>query len=152
MVNSQAGMLEPGSKESILARARSRVSCTRSSARSTLPESEIANARRLGTAARTASRTEGSRVMVPGPSHPSRRDASRARQNGREPPHSPRRHRWPAADCRSWPVRRVPDDPDDATMQWKRAVFPSVIRLAYSVYAVSYFVLAARPWLGYGEM
>src|SRR5437764_12780122 len=63
MVNSQAGMLEPGSKELILASARSSVSCTRSSARSTLPHNEMANARKLGTAARTASRTEGSRSI-----------------------------------------------------------------------------------------
>jgi hypothetical protein len=34
-------------------------SCTRSSARSTLPLSEIANARKLGTAASMASRTDG---------------------------------------------------------------------------------------------
>src|SRR5262245_18766371 len=62
MVNSQADRLVPGSNESILASARSRVSCTRSSARSTLPHSDMANARRLGTTARMASRTDGSRV------------------------------------------------------------------------------------------
>ena len=51
MVNSQADMLVPGWNESMLAIARISVSCTRSSARSTLPDNEIANARRLGTAA-----------------------------------------------------------------------------------------------------
>ena len=53
------GMLVPGWNELMLASARSSVSCTRSSARSTLPLSEMANARRLGTAARIASRTDG---------------------------------------------------------------------------------------------
>src|SRR5437763_797610 len=48
----------------MLASARRSVSCTRSSARSTLPHSEIAKARRLGTAARMASRTDGSRLMI----------------------------------------------------------------------------------------
>src|SRR5665213_3636887 len=58
MVNSQADILVPGWKESILAIARNIVSCTRSSARSTFPHSEIAKARRLGTAARIELRTE----------------------------------------------------------------------------------------------
>ncbi len=49
----------PGSNESIFVMARSKVSCTRSSARSTLRLSEIANARKLGTAASMASRTDG---------------------------------------------------------------------------------------------
>src|ERR687883_529244 len=62
IVNSHADMLVPRSKESMFASARSKVSCTRSSARSTLPLSEMANARRFGTAARTASRTDGSSV------------------------------------------------------------------------------------------
>src|ERR1700722_10627505 len=57
MVNSHADMLEPGSKESRFAQARSSASCTRSSARSTLPHSEIANARSEGTAASITSRT-----------------------------------------------------------------------------------------------
>src|SRR5215469_11718441 len=60
MVNSHADRLVPGSNESMLTSARSNVSCTRSSARSTLPDKEMANARRLGTAARTASRIAGS--------------------------------------------------------------------------------------------
>src|SRR5215475_2596168 len=57
MVNSHADMLVPGSKESRFAQARSRASCTRSSARSTLPHSEMANARSEGTAASITSRT-----------------------------------------------------------------------------------------------
>jgi hypothetical protein len=52
-------MFVPGWNELMLAMARRSVSCTRSSARSTLPLSEIANARRLGTAANMASRTAG---------------------------------------------------------------------------------------------
>src|SRR5437868_12150269 len=59
MVNIQADMLVPGWKESMFAMERSNVSCTRSSARSMLPDSEIAKARRLGTAASIASRNEG---------------------------------------------------------------------------------------------
>src|SRR5437762_7079402 len=51
MVISQADMFVPGWNELMLAMARTSVSCTRSCARSTLPLSEIANARRLGTAA-----------------------------------------------------------------------------------------------------
>src|SRR3981189_1162698 len=67
MVNSHAGRFEPGWNESILAIARSKVSCTRSSARSPLPESEIANARRLGTDARMSSRRESVRGISPSP-------------------------------------------------------------------------------------
>src|SRR5262245_11011806 len=63
IVNSQAAILVPGWNESILARARSTVSWTRSSARSTLPHSEMANARRFGIEPSTASRVEGSRVI-----------------------------------------------------------------------------------------
>src|SRR6185369_9614145 len=59
MVKSHADMFVPAVNESILAMARSKVSCTRSSARSTLPLSEIANARKLGTAASMTSRTNG---------------------------------------------------------------------------------------------
>src|SRR5215472_16818861 len=59
MVNSQADMLVPGSNELRLAQARSNVSCTKSSARSTLPHNEIAKARRLGTARSIASLTDG---------------------------------------------------------------------------------------------
>src|SRR5689334_16911085 len=44
----------------MLASARSNASCTRSSARSTLPHSEMANARRPGTAARISWRTDSS--------------------------------------------------------------------------------------------
>src|SRR5580704_13379069 len=43
--------------------ARSKVSCTKSSARSMLPQSEMANARRLGTVASTWSRIAGSSFM-----------------------------------------------------------------------------------------
>src|SRR5512139_2938136 len=50
-------MFVPGSNESRCAHARIRVSWTRSLARSTSPHSEIANARRLGTAASIAPRT-----------------------------------------------------------------------------------------------
>src|SRR6202047_4971724 len=59
MVNSHADMLVPGSNELRFAQARSSVSCTRSSARSTLPHNEIAKARRLGTARNIASLTDG---------------------------------------------------------------------------------------------
>src|SRR5277367_3507709 len=67
MVKSHAGILVPGSKESIWASARNSVSCTRSSARSILPHNEMANARRLGTVARTWSRIAGSSFMLPDP-------------------------------------------------------------------------------------
>src|SRR4030095_3416079 len=59
MVKSQADMFVPSWNELTLARARRSVSCTRSSARSTLPLSEIANPRKFGTAASMASRTDG---------------------------------------------------------------------------------------------
>src|SRR5215470_16758015 len=49
-------MLVPGSKELRFANARSSASCTRSSARSTFPHNEMANARKLGTAASMTSR------------------------------------------------------------------------------------------------
>src|SRR5215813_13685160 len=49
-------MLVPGSKELRFANARNSASCTRSSARSTFPHSEMANARKLGTAASMTSR------------------------------------------------------------------------------------------------
>src|SRR5215510_7738142 len=62
----------------MLAMARSNVSCTRSSARSTLPQSEMANARKLGTAASIASRTDGriviSSIPCPGENPWPRRD------------------------------------------------------------------------------
>src|SRR4051812_16663066 len=54
MVKSHADMFVPTWNELIFAMARSKVSCTRSSARSTLPLSDIANARKLGTAASMA--------------------------------------------------------------------------------------------------
>src|SRR5258708_7400115 len=57
MVNSHADMLVPGSKESRFAHARNNASWTRSSARSTLPQSEMAKARSEGTAASITSRT-----------------------------------------------------------------------------------------------
>src|SRR6266852_3303810 len=56
MVNSHADMLVPGSNELRFANARSSASCTRSSARSTFPHNEMANARKLGTAASITSR------------------------------------------------------------------------------------------------
>ena len=58
-MNSQAVMQVPGSNFSMLARARTMVSCTRSSARSGLWASDLANARKLGSAASIASRTSG---------------------------------------------------------------------------------------------
>src|ERR1700681_2189835 len=60
MVNNQADMFVPGSNESMLLSARSSVSCTRSSARSIFPQSDMAKARRPGTAASMVSRTPGS--------------------------------------------------------------------------------------------
>src|SRR5260370_28773305 len=56
IVNSHADMLVPGSNELRFANARSSASCTRSSARSTFPHNEMANARKLGTAASITSR------------------------------------------------------------------------------------------------
>src|ERR671913_1910890 len=53
-------MLVPGWNEWMLASARRRASCTRSSARSTLPHNEIANARNPGTEPRISWRTESS--------------------------------------------------------------------------------------------
>src|SRR5580704_16463363 len=64
MVNSHAGMLVPGSKESMCESARNSVSCTRSSARSILPHNEMANARRLGTVDSTWSRMVGSSFIA----------------------------------------------------------------------------------------
>src|SRR5580698_1787040 len=64
MVNSHAGMLVPGSKESICESARNSVSCTRSSARSILPHNDMANARRLGTVESTWSRIAGSSFIA----------------------------------------------------------------------------------------
>jgi hypothetical protein len=52
----QAATCDPGWNEWMLAMARRSISCTRSSARSTLLLSEIANARKLATAASMASR------------------------------------------------------------------------------------------------
>src|SRR6185312_14273184 len=50
----------------MLASARNNASCTRSSARSTLPHSEMANARSPGTAPRISWRTESSmRIWFP---------------------------------------------------------------------------------------
>src|SRR3984893_3942935 len=63
MVNSQADMLVPGSNESMLVSARNSVSCTRSSARSILPQSDMANARKPGTAASMVSRMPESTVI-----------------------------------------------------------------------------------------
>jgi len=54
MVKSHAIMFVPGWNESMLAVARRSVSCTRPSARSALPLSDIANARKVGTAASSA--------------------------------------------------------------------------------------------------
>src|SRR5262245_33663116 len=60
-------MFVPGWNESMFAMARISVSCTKSSARSTLPQSEMANARKLGTAASIASRTDDRIVMISTP-------------------------------------------------------------------------------------
>src|SRR5690349_513554 len=57
-------MFDPGWKESMFASARSIVSCTKSSARSTLPLSEMAKARKLGPVARLSSRCALVRGMV----------------------------------------------------------------------------------------
>src|SRR5579871_1535524 len=57
IVNNHADILVPGSNDPRFAKARSSASCTRSSARSTFPHSEMANARKLGTAANITSRT-----------------------------------------------------------------------------------------------
>src|ERR1700677_178413 len=58
-------MLEPGWNEALLAQAFIRVSCTRSSARAVRPQSDMAKARRLGTAARRSSLTLGSIMNDP---------------------------------------------------------------------------------------
>src|SRR3954454_19856733 len=62
IVNSHALRFVPRSKRSMLARARTRVSCTRSSARSKFPVREIAKARNDGTAPSIASRSSGSTI------------------------------------------------------------------------------------------
>src|SRR5262249_54951401 len=77
IVNSHADMLVPGSNELRLAQARNSVSCTRSSARSTLPQSEIAKARRLGTARNMASLTDGFGGILTIPCFPTRYSAPR---------------------------------------------------------------------------
>ena len=64
MVVSQASIFVPCWNWAMLAQARSNVSCTRSSARSGLRQSEIANARRRGMAASMAARSEGSSSMI----------------------------------------------------------------------------------------
>src|SRR5277367_1458233 len=90
MVNNHADMLVPGSKESRFAHARSNASCTRSSARSTLPQSERANARSEGTADSITSRTGrlGGGIRTPqlrffGPYRPPRRLIGPAREGFR---------------------------------------------------------------------
>src|SRR6266699_5135208 len=64
MVVSHASIFVPCWNWAMLAQARSNVSCTRSSARSGLRQSEIANARRRGMAASMAARSEGSSSMI----------------------------------------------------------------------------------------
>jgi hypothetical protein len=64
MVKSHALRFVPRSKRSMAPQARMIVSCTRSSALSTFPHSEIANARRLGSAASIWSRIAGSTLIV----------------------------------------------------------------------------------------
>src|SRR5918998_1122285 len=66
MVKSHASRFVPRSKRSMLAQARIRVSCTRSSARSRLLVREMAKARRLGTAASIWSRSVFSTAMLGG--------------------------------------------------------------------------------------
>src|ERR1700722_8625134 len=57
MVYNHAIMLDPGWNEPMFAHALTSVSCTRSSAREVRPHNDIANARRLGSAARRSSFT-----------------------------------------------------------------------------------------------
>jgi hypothetical protein len=64
IVNSQARMLVPGWNWSIWVKARTIVSCTRSSARSLLAVSETANARSRGTVARISWRNEAVSVRL----------------------------------------------------------------------------------------
>src|SRR5690242_3748119 len=59
MVVNQPRRFVPGWKELILVRARSRVSCTRSSTRSMLRQRDIAKARKPGIADRISSRVDG---------------------------------------------------------------------------------------------
>ena len=65
IVNNQADIFVPGWNESILSIARNRVSCTRSSARSTFLLSEMAKARKFGTASSIVSRAEGGKLISP---------------------------------------------------------------------------------------
>src|SRR6202022_2358332 len=94
----------------MLAIARSRVSCTRSSARSTLPHKEIAKARKLGTAESIASPTDG-RIVISAihscPDLPDPRRPSGDPEVHRRPPH---RHLCPAPAARpisAWPLVHV---------------------------------------------
>jgi hypothetical protein len=59
IVMSHPSILVPASKELMLAIARTKVSCTRSSARSGFRQSDIATARTVGMAASMTSRTAG---------------------------------------------------------------------------------------------
>src|ERR1700676_4113219 len=91
----------------ILASARSSVSCTRSSARSPLPESEMAKARRLGTDAKMSSRRASVRGITPSrlfldrPLHPlgdrawEHQASGSARRTGPAPPGARHRRTWP---------------------------------------------------------
>src|SRR5436190_11475012 len=93
----------------MLASARSSVSCTKSSARSTLPLSEMAKARRLGTAARICSRRAGSRLIRRLPCPAFRVDAE-DRRTGQGSARSGCRNRTAVAG-RSWLGCRDPAQP-----------------------------------------
>src|ERR1041385_5215979 len=106
MGNNHAGMLVPGWNEWMLASARNSVSCTRSSARSTLPLSEMANARRLGTAATIFSLSAGSTLLqrLPFPAFRVDRAGRRSDQGSARLV----RHSRIAVAGRSWPEYRDP--------------------------------------------
>ena len=104
-----------GLERSILAIARNSVSCTRSSARSALPLSDIAKARKFGTAAKMSSRRQSVRGIsqslrfcgIARPWQPSDRPACGSGPRiGPAPPGERRRRTSRAADGRSGPEFR----------------------------------------------
>src|SRR5690606_39348652 len=84
MVNSQAFMLVPGWKLSCFAQARMTVSCTRSSARSGRPVSDIAKARSEGSAASIAFLKLGDGSVICSAGAPPRQAAREDRSGFRE--------------------------------------------------------------------
>src|SRR3954469_15326628 len=108
----------------MLASARSSVSCTRSSARPPLPLSEMAKARRLGTAARICSRRVGSRLIRRLPCPACRVDAE-DRQTGQGSARSGCRNTTATAG-RSWPGCPGPAQPGLCLFSVVSGGYPSI--------------------------